>query len=314
MKNRISVLILLLITSNIINAQFGYGKLEDIQKIKEIPLLIVLEKESDDTKDYNIALKNAFEKNWNFTSKLRIVSTEEFKKLNTKANKGKYAYFKKIVHKGDNGFSVIKSKGLITTHDYTISIIKNKNPIHSMMYPSLVPNEADFKFIIQQIQYYLQGRVDLKTGKKSKKDMMSELTAKAGTLKNKTLLLDKEDLTQKLIKNIDKIYSYKYTITTKDEIDLAILNNKEDVAYIKVVPVGQMTGSNSSSSGAIEVAIKTSKLLHVQYVLDAKDGQVLTYVRPKSFGLGGAVGTAVYNSKKMLTVKDLKKIASSISK
>lgn len=306
MKNRFFILVLLLIVSNIINAQFGYGKLEDIQKIKEIPLLVVLEKESDDTKDYNIALKNAFEKNWNFTSEIRIISNEEFKKLNTKANKGKYAYFIKVVHKGDNGFSVIKSKGLITTHDFTLSIIKNKKPIHSIMYPSLIPNEADFKFIIQQIQYYLKGRVDYKTGKKSKKDIMSELSAKAETLKNRILLLDKEDLTPKLIKEIDKIYSYKYKITTKEEIDSAILINNADIAYIKVVPVSQMTGSNSP--------IKVSKLIHVQYVIDAKDGQVLAYVRPKGFGLGGAVGTALYNSKKMLTVKDLKKIKSSISK
>jgi len=306
MKNRFFILVLLLITSNIINAQFGYGKLEDIQKIKEIPLFVVLEKESDDTKDYNIALKNAFEKNWNFTSEIRIISNEEFKKLNIKANKGKYAYFTKVVHKGDNGFSLIKSKGLITTHDFTLSIIKNKKHIHSMMYPSLIPNEADFKFIIQQTQFYLQGRVDYKSGKKSKKDMLGELSAKAGTLKNRILLLDKEDLTPQLIKDIEKIYPFKYKITTKDEIDLAILNNNGDMAYIKVVPVGQMTDSNGP--------IKISKLIHVQYVIDAKDGQVLTYVRPKSFGLGGAVGTALYNSKKMLTVKDLKKIKSSISK
>ena len=304
-KNQL-LLVLLFITLNSMHAQFGYGKLEDIQKIKKIPLLVVLESKSEGVDEYNVALKKSFEKNWNFSNEIKVISNEEFKKYNSKTNKGKYAFFKKIVHKGDNGFSVIKSKGLITTHDFTISIIGNKKPVYSMMYPTSIPNEADFKFIIQQIQYYLKGRLDLKSGKKSKKEMLNELSSSAGKIKSKTLLLDKDDLTPKLLKEIDKIYAYTYKITNKEEIDLAILNDDASIAYIKVVPVAQMTGSNGP--------IKVSKLLHVQYVIDAENGKVLAYVRPKSFGLGGAVGTSMYNSKKMLTKKDLAKIVNAIQK
>ncbi|HHC78513.1 MAG TPA: hypothetical protein ENK46_01430 [Flavobacteriia bacterium] len=298
------LLVFVLITLNSVHAQFGYGKLEDVQKIKKIPLLVVLEDENDGAKEYNEALQTAFEKNWNFSKEVKVITKQEFKEYNSKAQNGNYAFFKKVIHKGDDGFSQIKLKGLITTHDFTIGIVGNKKPVYSIMYPTGIPNEADFKFMIQQIQYYLQSRVDLKTGKKSKKEMLNELASNAGKIKNKTLLLAKDDLTSKLLNEIDKIYSYKYKITTKEEIDSAILSNDANIAYIKVVPVGQMTGSNGP--------IKVSKLFHVQYVVDAKDGQVLTYVRPKAFGLGGAVGAAMYNSKKMLTKKDMTKIVKAI--
>ncbi len=302
MKNKILCLLFFL-TLNLINAQLGYGKLEDIQKLKEVTLLVVLEDEND-SEEYNEALKLSFEKNWSFSDKIKIITKKEFGELNSKTNKGKYAYFKKVIHKGDNGFSLIKSKGLITTHDFTLDIIGNKKHIHSMMYPTSIPNEADFKFIIQQIQFYLKSRLDLKTGKQSKKDILNDMAVNTKNVKSKTLLLDREDLAPKLIESINKIYPYTYEISSKEAIDKAILNNSANTVYIKVVPIGQLTGSSGP--------IKTSKLLYVQYVVSAEDGKVLTYVRPSSFGLGGAAGTALKNSKKILTKKDMVKIVKAI--
>lgn len=55
------------------------------------------------------------------------------------------------------------------------------------MYTTLLPNEADFKFISQQIQSYL----------------------------------------------------HPYKIASKEEIDNAILTDAKDLAYLKILPVGQ---------------------------------------------------------------------------
>ena len=69
--------------------------------------------------------------------------------------------------------------------------------------------------------------------------------------------------------------------------------------------MGQATGSTGP--------IKVSKLLFLQYIMDAKNGQILTFIRPSSMGLGGTLGTALKDSKSKMKIKDLKKIIKAIN-
>ncbi|WP_282161387.1 hypothetical protein [Ulvibacterium marinum] len=320
-----SILILLFIlTFNHINAQLGFGKIEDINRIKEVPLLVILQEKSEktikkitkskkadinqyysDIESFNTAIRDGFENSWVFSNKIKFITTKELETYNSKSNKRKYAYFQLLIDEGDDGFSLLESKGLITTYNYALYLTGQKKPVYSYMYSSNLPNSADFKFISQQIQNYLVGREKLKSGKKSRKEMVAEFNKNAHEIKNKTLLLNKEDLTENLIDEIKNIYKYDYKITTKDEIDKAILNNDESIAYLKVVPMGQATGSTGP--------IKVSKLLFLQYIMDAKNGQILTFIRPSSMGLGGTLGTALKDSKSKMKIKDLKKIIKAIN-
>ena len=92
MKKKILISIVLLITFNVAEAQFGYGKIEDVKNIKEIPLLVLLESKNKKTvkrlskKDngaleqyysqinqYNKALKKVFNLAGNFLPKLNLL-------------------------------------------------------------------------------------------------------------------------------------------------------------------------------------------------------------------------------------------------
>lgn len=319
------ILILLIIfTFNHINAQFGFGKIEDIKRIKEVPLLVILQEKSEktikkinkskkgdinqyysDIKNFNTAIKEGFENPWVFSKEIKFITTQEFETYNSKSNKRKYAYFKLQIDQGDNGFSLLKSKGLITTYNYAIYLTGEKKPVYSYMYSSDLPNSADFKFISQQIQNYLVGRETLKSGNKSRKEMIAEFNKNASEIKNKTLLLDRENLTENLIDEIKNVYKYDYKLTTKKEIDESILSNNESIAYLKIVPIGQVTGSSG--------ALKTSKLMFLQYIIDAKNGEILAFVKPSSFGLGGVLGSSLRGSKRKMKTEDLKKIIKAIN-
>ena len=155
------------------------------------------------------------------------------------------------------------------------------------------------------MQNYFTYREQLKGKKKSKKELIDEMFRNADVLSQKTVLLDKEDLKEDLIAEIDNIYKFKYKITTKAEIDAAILSEDDKYAYLKVVPVGQLTSSN---------VVKVSKLLHAQMFMNAIDGQVLTTITPSSIGLGGPIGTAMKNGKSKVSKNDMNKVVDRIEK
>lgn len=118
------------------------------------------------------------------------------------------------------------------------------------MYTTLLPNEADFKFISQQIQSYLN----------------------------------------------------PYKIASKEEIDNAILTDAKDLAYLKILPVGQI----SDHSGPL----KTSSLIFMQYVINAENGEYLAYVNPSPIQVPGVLGLLVNNNK--LKKNDLQSIVMAI--
>ncbi len=324
MKKTILTVLVFILTFNYVNAQFGFGKIEDVKRIKEVPLLAILQTKSEkvikkiskskngdlekyysDIENYNISLKKGFENSWNFSNEVKFITSEELETYNSESNTGKYAYFKIQIEKGDNGFSLIKSKGLITTYNYAIYLTGEKKPVYSFMYSSSLPNAADFKFISQQIQNYLTVRELLKSGEKSKNELKSEFYENAHKIKDKTLLINKEDISDNLIEEIKNIYKYQYKLTSKEEIDEAILNNDKSKAYLKIVPQGQITGSSGP--------LKVSKLMFVQFIMNAEDGKVLAFVKPSSFGYGGPLGTALKGSKSEMKIKDLESIIKAIN-
>lgn len=311
------------LTINVAYAQFGFGKIEDVLTIKEVPLLIILETpnekmieklENSDKQELEVYLKSVesfnkdiqegFKNSWTFSNQISFISKNELNDYESGNNSGKYAYIKLDRDIGKS-MSPLKSQGTITTFRYSIYVMGKVKPVYSFMYQDL-PNSADFKFISQQIQNYLVKRENLKAGKKSRKELKREFENNAKKLKDKTLLLDKNDLSKDLIKQINKLYKFEFKLTSKEDIDSAILNNN-DIAYLKIVPLYQATDTYGSGN----TQVKNSKLIYIQYVMDASNGDILTFVQPATFGIGGATNK---DSNNKMTVKDLKNVIKSIGK
>ena len=320
------VTIFFLITTCTLSAQFGMGKLEDVQRLKEVPLLVVLEspnekvvkklskKDPEGLKKYynDIATNNAILKasmpvNWTASKEVKFIKSQELDNFKDKKNKGKYAYFMPIVQ--DRSRSKMSTAGVIVTYSYAVYLTGDNTPVYSMMYGSeskdVTVNEADLKFICQQMQNYFTYREELKGKKKSKQELIDEMYKNAEVLSQKTVLLDKEDLKEDLIEELGSIYKYNYKLTSKEEIDKAILNEDPNYAYLKVLPVGQLTSSN---------IVKVSKLMHAQYFVNAKDGKVLTMITPTMVAMPGVLGTAVKNGKSKVSKKDMNKVIERIEK
>ncbi len=288
MKNTVLTIILFIIT-NLTNAQLGYGKIEDIKKLKEVPILVVLDTLNEDyvkklskskkakveayyskLENFNKVLRPSFENYWSFSETIKFISSKEMKSYLSKSNEGKYAYFKLDVESGSNS---LKLKGLITTYHYSIYLIGSKKPVYTFMYHSSTPNAADFKFILQQIQSYLRQRGLLKTGVKTKKELIADLNKSSKEVKNRMLLINRNDLSKGLLKKIGSLYKFKYKIISSEEIDKAILNEYDSIAYLRIIPLTQITIKPSEN-------YKKSSLVHSIFIINPKNGKVLLQTKP----------------------------------
>ena len=324
MKKKILISIVLLITFNVVKAQFGYGKIEDVKNIKEVPLLVLMESKNKKTvkrlskKDngaleqyyaqinqYNEALKKVFELNWEFSTEIKFIEEDSLEVYNTKENKDRFAYFTKVVQKGDTDSSLLRVNGTITTHSYAIFITGSNKPVYTTMYTSHTLNEADVKFISQQLQNYLKKRLLVTEDKKTRTKLMKEMNNNAHKVKEKIVLFDKDNLAPDLIYTTNTFYPFEHKVTSKEEIDTAILNNDPDKAYLKILPIGQLTG--------VSRPVKTAKLMHVQYLIDAVNGEIIAFVSPSKIGLGGSLGTSMKSSKQQMTKKDMEKMVEAIN-
>ena len=111
MKKKFLVIIMLLATFLAAKAQFGYGKFEDVKKIKEVPLLVLLESKNKKTvkklskknngmleqyysqiNQYNEAIKTSFVNSWKFSEKIKFIEEDSLEVYNTKENAGKFAF------------------------------------------------------------------------------------------------------------------------------------------------------------------------------------------------------------------------------
>ena len=324
MKKRTLFIIIFLATFYVSNAQFGYGKYEDVKKIKEVPLLVLLESKNKKTVkklskknngelakyykeiiEYNEAIKKSFMNSWNFSDQVLFIEEDSLEVYNTKENKGQYAYFTKEVQKGDTDSSLLRTNGIITTHSYAIFLTGTNKPVHTIMYTSHTLNEADSKFIAQQIQNYLKSRLLPNLEKKTRTKLMLEMNNNAQKVKDKMVLFDKDNLAPDIVYATNTYYTYQHKVTTKEEIDTAILNNDPHIIYLKILPVGRITG--------VCRPIKTAKLMHVQYLIDAENGEVMAFVSPSKIGLGGSLGTSMSSSKHQMTKKDLENMVNTIN-
>jgi len=323
MKKKFLVIIMFLAPFLVAKAQFGYGKFEDVKKVNEVPLLVLLESKNKKTvkklskkkngmlaqyysqiNQYNEALKKSFEKSWKFSKEIKFIEEDSLEVYDTKENAGKFAFFSKDVQKGDTDSSLLRTNGVITTNSYAVFLIGSNKPVYSVLYTSHTLNEADSKFISQQIQNYLNKRLTPTTEKKSRTKLMLEMNDNAHMVKDKLVLFDKDNLDPDIIYSTSAKYPFEHRVTSKEEIDRAILNNDPEIVYLKILPIGQISG--------VCRPVKTAQLMHVQYFINAENGEIMSYVSPSNIGLGGSLGTSMKSSKHQMKKRDLEKMANTI--
>jgi hypothetical protein len=193
------------------HAQFSFGKLDDILKIKERTLLVVLKSENPQTLEklindpeklndyktsislYNKSLRDAFQSEWKLSREIKYITWKQLVEIEKNDSQNdKFAYFKNFTRQASH-FSF---KGSIPENTFEIGLTDKRVAVYSILYASKNRvNDADTIFIVQQIQNFLNGRIELKSGIKSRKELKKEFSARANKLKNKILLLDQNLIT-----------------------------------------------------------------------------------------------------------------------
>jgi hypothetical protein len=282
-------------------AQFGYGKLEDIEKLKKRKLIVIVEspdedlmkkltkkKKTDDIKAYQTALdlynsqmKEVVEKFWTFSATdIEYKTQKEVDKL----PKGQYALI--YCSSGSKGPGT-KHEGLAWTPKgdkvegdaitvMAVALQENNKPIFFLGMPDAFPSKADLVYGITQLEWYFNYRLShQKTTMKEGKELVAENQPR---LKRRTLLLRQDQLDTKLKpEEIKTAYPFNYRTVTEDEMDQYVINADSSYAYAIIAP---SYGGNS--------------VIYVQYVMDCKDGAQLGMSMPSMGGmmLSGYTGGA----------------------
>ncbi|MEZ4793492.1 MAG: hypothetical protein R2783_08555 [Gelidibacter sp.] len=166
-------------------------------------------------------------------------------------------------------------------------------------------SEGDVIFTVQRVHDYIKGLAEYSS--KSKKDLMNaykELGILAGSIRDKTLLIDENLVDDKIKKLLESSYKHNYKIVNKSEIDKAIASKEEGTAYIKAIiqshaPTAKTEYTTELNDGTIDNILGSSNGIAVtkgvftrksssvdaviHSVYDASSGQVLyVFDLPKS--------------------------------
>lgn len=286
------------------NAQFGVqkSKIDDIKSLKEKPLKVVLAYENGKLakNGFNKHLKAAIDSIWTFSPSVEFISPEIYERLLKKENNSdSYAYLEFIKFNWrmapGNSFIISVNEEFVVPHYVTIY---NDDANYSF---------GDIYFCIRRLHNDLVSAVkdDYKESKKYQRGLISSLYGK--DIENKILLIDENQITNELKKDISKYYTYDYQLVSKDVIDKAITEEQKSYIIIKKIkpitrPIVKSTPNVSVSHANRYSGQITKTSSHVTYfnsLFDTEKGKVIYLGYPR------------YNDNK-LDVTDLKRLKKAI--
>lgn len=234
MKKTVSLLLIALFSFSASSAQ----KFEKrFTKIKENAidftnrtLIIVLKDEKKDINvKFNDYVRKAFESEWDLNDSIMYVSEQDFKKYKKDDSKAM------IIHQKKSQYSyMIPTKQL-----FSIGNCGVKLPVHQHGFDfdddtTLGNTYRQVQKIKQMVLNYTH--IDPKNAMEMSKNVMRngiDQRDLAESLKNMTLYIDKDNITDDFATNLDELYNYEYKLVTKTEIEQAIVENNEDIAFIE---------------------------------------------------------------------------------
>jgi hypothetical protein len=196
LKNAIKSLLVcgLLLSFSGVNAQFNLKEFENIQKLKKVPLLVVMEtpnqkkvkrlekKNPEELKAYldgidgkNNAVIASIKKDWKISKDIRFIDKTVLKRFKTPENKGKYAYFTAEVY--DKVKWKQSKTGYLAYTNYSVHIIGDVTPVSTKRYSYELDSEnvlanKDIQLALNEIQGQFKAkemRVAKRTAKKTLK-------------------------------------------------------------------------------------------------------------------------------------------------
>ncbi len=192
----------LLFTSSMAQAQFSYGQFSDIENLKEIPLLVVLEtpnpkkvkklekKDPEALKNYlaaiegkNKVLKSTFTNAWRVSDNIKFVTEEELSTYDMKENYGKYAYLTSEIY--DKVKWKESKSGYLAYTNYSIFMLGDFTPIYSKRYateysPKSMLDSSDMQLAFNQ----MQTKVEYQEVKLAKREAIRSLKKDIRTTKS----------------------------------------------------------------------------------------------------------------------------------
>jgi hypothetical protein len=167
------------------------------------------------------------------------------------------------------------------------------------------PTKASLVYGIKGIENYFNLRIQTKKNGVKARDEMErseeEMSKRALTLANKTLIIREEWLDKELTKeNLKNYYPYPYQICTREFMDEVAVNQDSKYAYGVVLPYIISTSSRNS-------------VMYFQYVIDGADNQAMCWVRPSTgsmmlaSGITGKAGTRNFTIKTMMKIVEQSK-------
>lgn len=203
-KNSFKLLVFftLLLSFSTLQAQFSYGQFDDIENLKDTPLLVVLEtpnpkkvkkfekKNPEELKNYlasiegkNKALKSTFSNAWRISNNIKFVTEEELSTYDMKENHGKYAYLTSEVY--DKVKWKDSKSGYIAYTNYAIYMLGDFTPLYSKRYaseysPKSILDASDMQLAFNQ----MQSKVEYKEIQLAKREAIRSLKKDIKTAKN----------------------------------------------------------------------------------------------------------------------------------
>jgi hypothetical protein len=234
-------------------AQFGFGKPEEIQMLRERTTLIALEEENDKlvkkySKDpnklaayrnsikwYNEAIQTTVTSMWKFNDKYEFKSKSEIVDILDSKEVKNYSVLFLLFYEYASNSRDISSLGIDLAENVSKGpiLVSKGSPIYKQDLPRLFPRKGDIAMGLQLMQGYMTSRLIGKTPKNAKDEMLEY----AVVLKTKILLIDKEDLNKG--ENMDKLknsYPYPIEIVDYNIIENAILERNPKYCYAQILP------------------------------------------------------------------------------
>jgi len=265
--------------------------------------------------EYNANMKEVVEQFWKFSSSIEYKTSDEVQNLfNNKSDKYAVIYCGMVKETGPMGqMQSITTYSINLDYNYTdfkkgdvkdekenayhhlrlnvklIENLKNGATLYAVDFVEIFPSKAELAYGVQSTQDYFSSRLDKTSGRESKDD----LSANTHKLANKTLLISKRDIDEKLdMDGAKAVYPFPVKIADDQEINNEVMKSDSGYAFIQMAMVG---GS------------------YIALVIDCGNRQPLTYTKP-SFGSNELAGIGINAGKNVhsINAKTLEALAKQV--
>jgi len=234
---KIAVVIIALMCSMSIWAKDYIPTKEVIGKFLKTKTLVVME--PNQLSEYNFRIKGIIEKHWDLTD-YDFISVKEFEEKR-KDSKFSFLMVTEVKFENDKTYSKYNFLSLLMGGDYEqLDEMPDLCPV-PLSYAKVV--EGNYVYKVGALIRFMQNHVrsiyknpDLISG-----SVFKHYNKNMGDVQTKTLYVVKEELEKKIntVSKFKKVYPFKFKFVTRDEIEKAIDEDRDDIVFLhKVGPEG----------------------------------------------------------------------------